>query len=198
MIAFAAVLALAAAAAWIAAGAAPARCRTYLRFACVLYTALAISAAMNLAPAASAQIVMPLAGAALALAAYGAFAGAAKPVFAALILSTACLAGIWSAASGESLPAVLVQSLCLIAMLMVARKVFLNWRAPNLYLALGGLALLAALCAAQLNGKSPFMALLLFSAAGLLGTALALARVSKLFVEGSRRIGNKTAIRRMR
>ncbi len=198
MIAFAVVLGLAAAVGWIAARAAAPLSRIYLRFACVLYAALAAGVAMNIAPEAAARIVMPLATAALALAAYGAFRAAPKPVLAALVLSGACLAGLWSAASGHNAVSDLAQGLCLITLLTLARQGFLAWRAPKLYLALGALAFLAALAAAQSDDKTSFTALLLFSAAGLLGTALALARASEFFVQQRRKPDGGSAIRRMR
>jgi hypothetical protein len=194
MTAFTAVLALAAAAAWIAARGVAARIRIYLRFACVLYATLALAIATNIAPAA--QIVPPLAVAALAVGVSAMFRGKLEPAIAAVVLAGACLAGIWSAANGQSGPADVVQCLCLIAMFAAAKRGFTSARASAFYLAFAGMAFLAALCSRLADDTAS--ASLLFSAAGLLGTALAMARGSEFLVQQRGTLGGETAIRRLR
>lgn len=198
MIAFAAVLALAAAMAWIAAAGVPLRIRLYLRFACVLYAALAASAAANFAPTAASEIVAPLAVSSLAIAAYTTFRGMPSPLGASFVLAGACLAGLWSAANAHSTPADVIQSLCLIAMFGVAKRGVLRGQASSIYLALGALAFLAALCARLSGERTSFMAQLLFSAAGLLGLVLAQARRSYFFSKKRRKAESRAAIRRIR
>jgi hypothetical protein len=198
MIAFAAVLALAAALAWIAVTGVRLRIRIYLRFACALYVALAASAAANFAPVAASEIVAPLAVAALTVAAYTTFRGTPSPLWASLVLAAACLAGLWSAAYDRGTPSDAVQSLCLIAMFVVAKRGALRGQASSLYLALGALAFFAALCARRSGEPSAFTALLLFSAAGLLGTVLAQARRSYFFLKKRRKAERRVAIRRIR
>lgn len=198
MIAFAAVLALAAVMAWIAAKGVPLRTRIYLRFACTLYAALAASAAANFAPAAAAEIIAPLAVSALAIAAYATFRGTVSALWASLVMAAACLAGLWSAANAQSTPSDVVQSLCVIAMVAIAKRGVFRGQASSIYLALGALAFLAALCARLSGEQTSFMALLLFSAAGLLGSVLAQARRSYFFLKKRRKAESRVAIRRIR
>ncbi|MGA7711244.1 MAG: hypothetical protein WCA81_05040 [Rhizomicrobium sp.] len=198
MIAFAAVLALAAAMAWIAVKGVPLRIRIYLRFACALYAALAAGAAANFAPEAAADIVAPLAVSTLTIAAYTTFRGMPSPLWASLALAAACLAGLWSAANAQSTPSDVVLSLCLIAMFAIAKRGVFRGQASSIYLALGALAFLAALCARLANERASFMALLLFSAAGLLGSVLAQARRSYFFLKKRRKAQGRVAIRRIR
>ena len=193
--AFAAVLALAAAAAWMTAKGARSASRLYLRFACVLYAALAASALAGVAPEAVAEIATTLAVALLMLAAYASWRRAAKPLPAASVLTMACAGGIWSAASGAMAPAVVLQVCCLFVMIALAGRG--SGRRPGIRLALAAAALLAASCSLLAENSLAFVALLLFSAAGLLGTALALARVSEIPLEGRRGAGGEAAVRRM-
>lgn len=195
MIAFAAVLALSALVAWIAAGGVRRSAQIYLRFACVLYATLAASAAFLIAPDAVAAIASTLAIALLTLASFIGFRREPNPVLGAIVLVTACVGGIWSAATGVAGLAVLPQILCLIAVLTVTRRGPAKLRGPGLYLALGCAALLAAAC--SLLVQEAHVALLLFSAAGVLGVTYALARASHVFEE--RVDANRPfAIRRLR
>jgi len=198
MIAFAAVLALGAAVGWIAAGGVRRSAQVYLRFACVLYATLAASAAFSIALDAVAPIATTLAIALLTLASFIGFRREINPGFGAIILAAACLAGIWSAATGVLAIAVLPQILCLIAVLAVARHGPAKPRGPGLYLALGCAALLAASCSLLAQDARAAVALLLFSAAGLLGVAYALGRASHVFVEERGDANGSFAIRRVR
>jgi hypothetical protein len=196
--AFAAVLALAAAAAWLTAKGARPSSRLYLRFACVLYAALAASALANIAPQAVAVIATTLATALLMLAAYASFRRAAKPLPAASVLAMACVAGIWSAARGAMAPAVVLQVFCLFVMIALARRGLAAWRRPSIHLVLAAAALLAASCSLLVENSQAFVALLLFSAAGLLGTTLSLVRASEIPVEERRDADGAAAVRRRR
>jgi hypothetical protein len=192
--AFAVVLALAAAAAWMTAKGARPSSRLYLRFACVLYAALAASALAGVAPEAVAQVATTLAVALLTLAAYTSFRRKVRPLPAASVLAMACVSGIWSAASGAMAPAVVLQIFCLFVMIALARRGLWRWR--SIHLALATAALSAASC--SLLVENAFVALLLFSTAGLLGATLAVARVSEIPLEERRDADGAAAIRRMR
>ncbi len=191
--AFAAVLALSAAAAWMTAKGARPASRLYLRFACVFFVALAASAFAGVAPEAVALIATTLATALLMLAAAAGFRSAVKPPAAASVLALACAGGIWSAASGAMAPAVVLQVFCLLVMIALA----VRERRSGLRLGLASAALLAAACSLLVENSLAFVALLLFSAAGLLGTTLALARASEIPLEGRRRSRGAAAIRGM-
>ncbi len=193
---FAVVLALAAAAAWIATDGARPVIRLYLRFACVLYAALAASTLSRIAPDAVAVMVATLAVALLSLAVFASLRRTPKPAFAAALLAGACAAGIWSAAIGVVALAVIPQVVCLVAVLVIARRGLM--RRPGVHLVFGAVALLAASCSLLAKDPHAFMALLLFSAAGLLGVVLALARGSKIPVEQQRGADGSLVIRRIR
>ncbi|MBU6297317.1 MAG: hypothetical protein KGJ79_07830 [Alphaproteobacteria bacterium] len=196
MSAFAAVLALAAAAAWIATKGVRPVIRLYLRFACVLYAALAASVLLRVAPHAVAVMVATLAVALLTLAAFAGLRRTPKPGFAAMLLAGACAAGIWSAATGMIALAVVPQAVCLVAVLTIAHRAPL--RRPGLHLVLGAGALFAASCSLLAGDSCAFIALLLFSAAGLLGVVLALARASEILIDQQRAGSVGPAVRRVR
>ena len=196
--AFAAVLALGSAAARMTAKGARPASRLYLRFACVLYAALAASALAGIAPQAVAQIATTLVAALLMLAAYASFRRPARPLPAASVLAAASVAGIWSAASGAMAAAVVVQVFCLFVMIALAGPGLAAWRRPSIHLALAATALLAASCALLVENSQAFVALPLFSAAGLLGTAISLARNSEVLIEQRRDADRASAIRHMR
>jgi len=193
MIGFAAVLALAAAASAMMAYTLPGRARIYLGFACVLYGALAAAAGFAIAPDAVGLIVTTLAFALLMLAA---LERAPRPVFGAAALALACLAGIGAAFTGELLLAMVAQLLCTGVLLATARRWFKVRASLGLRLALATAALLGATCSLPLAGAR--VAVLLFSAAGLLGVALSLTRASEMFVEHRDGANRKPAIGRLR
>lgn len=147
MIAFAAMLFLASVAAWLICA------NPFLRFACVLYAALALSTPMNLT-ASVALVVSALAPAMLAL-------SLGRVPFAAPVLAVATIAGFAAALTGITVLAfapLLISALAI----AVARR-----RSPQAMAA--ALALLAG-AASFAAGSIP--ALLAFSSAAVLGLAL--------------------------
>lgn len=195
---FAAVLAFGAAAAWIIAKGARPTARDYLRFAAALYATLAVSAILKLSPGAVAAIVATLGQASIALGVHASFRRPPRPGIAALALAGACIMGIGAAATGEIVLAVLPQLLCALVMLAISRRGLKRLRAPSIQLAAGAAALMAASCSLVSEDQNAFMALLLFSAAGILGTSLAVARISDTFVKRRRKTQSASAIDRPR
>ena len=193
MIAFAAMLFLGAAAGWIAAGAARRHPRWYLRLAAMLYAAMSLSAATAFATSAVTQIVAALAAPLLAMAVYGTFRRAPPPpVAATIILATTCVAGIAAAATGTAFLSTLPQVLAALAILAMARRVTI--KRSRLYLLLGVVSLLGAAACQLIDGTVAGAGLLLFSAAGLLGIALA----SDVLVEQRQKDEGRLAVRRAR
>ena len=184
MSAFAVVLLLVCVAAWLAVRGVRPSARIYLHFACVLNATLAASALAGIVLQAIGTITTTMAACFLMLAAFAGFRYPPKPTPAALILVIACVAGIWSAASGAMAPAALLQIFCQLVMFALARRGVVLLRRESIYLALAAVALLAASCVLLVEDVRALMvALLLFSSAGLLGTALALMVNSEVLVE---------------
>jgi len=171
MLAFAIVLVLGAAAAWIAAGDAGVQARSYLRLAAVLDAALALSAAIALATPAVAAIVLTLVAPLLAAAAWTRFRRSLHPVLTSLPLSAACIMGIVAAATGATVLSAVPQVIAVAALGAVARLAV--WRRARIYLVLGAVSLLGAAACALGEGAIAQIGVLLFSSAGLLGVALA-------------------------
>ena len=171
MTAFALVLLLGTAAAWIAAGGAPLRTRAYLRLAAVLYAALAISEAANIAAAAVTDIVSTLGSAVLSVAAFSAFRRAPHALTASLVLLLAAICGIGAAATDWRVMAAAPQVLNAIVTFTIARPGL--WKRPSLYLALAAFCLLGAAASELAPGPVARAGLLLFAAAGVVGVALA-------------------------
>jgi len=195
---YSAVLAFATAAAWLLAAGTRPLVRRYLRLAAACNISLAISTAFAIAPIAVAAIATTLTAAFLALAAYASFRRPARPAATAFVLIGAGLAGIGSAFGGAVLPAVVTQLFSILFLLIVSRRGLMRLRAPSLQLAAGGLALFGASCALVLQDKKASMAVVLFSAAGLLGCSLAVARISDTFVKRRRRPPRTNETERLR
>lgn len=182
---FALVLVLAAAVAWVLAARTRAQGRLYVRFSCALYVALAIAGlvpetgeAIGEFARAVALVVCVLAPCALSLALVGLFARAVPPLLAGLFLPLACLGGLGAAATDQTafgfVPLVLA---CVAAFIASLRA----WRQFGAAAFQGAASAVAFLCAASsllANGEPARAALDLFSAAGLIGSALALVRGS--------------------
>ena len=171
MLAFAIVLMLGAAAAWIAAEGGAAQTRQYLRLAAVLDAALALSVAIHLATPAVTAIVITLSGPLLAVAALARFRRPLHPALTSLLLAAACIAGIAAAATGATVLCALPQVIAVAAIGVIARSA--AFRRARLYLVLGAVSLLGAAACAQGEASIAQTGVLLFSAAGLLGIALA-------------------------
>jgi hypothetical protein len=147
----------------------------------VLYVALAIAVEIAIfqpraAPFAEAVmlVVCALSPALLALALFGTFEHPPKSWIATVLLAFALLAGLGAALSGAAVLSLAALCVSIFAMLALsARRWRLNRRGP-VY------AIIAALCllcgAAVADGGGGRAALALFSAVGLLGISLALAR----------------------
>lgn len=183
MIAFALVLLLGAAAAWIAAGGAPERTQAYIRLAAVLYAALALAEGARLAQVAVTDIAATLGATSLCVAAFSAFRRAPRPLTAFLVLLIATAAGIGAAITDWRVMAAAPQLASAIFTFMIARPGLM--KRPSLYLALAAFSLLASAAAGLAPGTAARAGLLLFAAAGVVGVALA----SNLLVEnhGTRR-----------
>jgi hypothetical protein len=171
MTAFALVLLLCAAAAWIACGGAPLRTRLYLRLAGVLYAALAVSEAFQVAPAAVTDIVATLGAAVLCVAAFAGFRRSPRWFSATAVLVLAASCGIAAAATDLRALAAAPQLLGAIFTFLIARPGL--WRRASVYLALASLCLLGAAASELTPGAMARAGLLLFAAAGVLGVALA-------------------------
>jgi len=201
--AFAAVLGLAGLLTVMVSAHARPAARDYLRFASALYGALAVAdfvAGANPAMAAFAGAVTLVIGAlapcALALALAASLAAAPSARIATPLLALAALAGIFAAASGAVFTAFAPLFACLCVMLALAARHWRAARAAALHAVLAALALLAG-AASFVSGAEGRTAFALFSAAGLMGVALACARPSGGAVKRARATGT-TAIRRER
>jgi len=201
--AFAAVLGLAGVLTVVVSARARGAARDYLRFAATLYGALAIAdfvagANGTMAALASAVtlVIAALAPCALALALAASLDAAPSTGIAAPLLAVAALAGIFAAASGAIFAAFAPLFACLCAMLALAARHWRRARAAALHAILAAFALLAA-AACFASGAQGRTAFALFSAAGLMGAALACAKPSGGAVKRAR-AGQAVAIRRER
>lgn len=198
MTAFALVLLLGAAAAWIASGGAPPRARTYLRLASVLYATFAFSEAVHAAPGAVGDIVSTLGPVVLAVAAFAAFRHRPRWFTAASLMAAAALCGIAAAATDWRAMAAVPQVLAAFFTFLVARPGLATrpsmWRKASVYLALSVISIVAAAALALVPGPAAHAGLLLFAGTGVLGVALA----SNLAVKPDGANGGRRAIRRAR
>jgi hypothetical protein len=203
--AFAVVLALAAALAILVGARAKPAARNYLHFATALYIALAFADFLasldggawkvQLAQTVS-LIVASLAPVALTLAAATAFESPPPAMLATPVLVLSCLAGLAAAATGEAFIAFapLVASVCA-ALALCVRHWRTDTRAP-LQVCAAALALLAGAAAFESGGRTAFA---LFSATALLGVSLAAIRRSHRAVEQKMpRLEARTGISRQR
>ena len=160
---------------WFVAAGARAAARLQIRFAAILIAALALAAAaIPAAAAAVALLVLPIALGVLALAAAAGFARPLLAAPAALVLALCCFSGLAAAVSGLAALSLAPSALALIAIAAIFLRQFDAARPASLQGILSALCFLGAVSAFALEGADA--AMLLFAAAGLLGTALALAR----------------------
>ena len=200
-IAFALVLAFFTIIAALIAGRARPAARDYLRFAAALFLALALCDGLAAAlPNATTLIfsdavmlvVCALAPVALALALFAGFEHPPTSIVAATFLALACLAGIAAAASGMPVLSLAPLSACVLAMLALCVRGWRTEKRAAAHAFLSACSLLGG--AAAVGGEGGRTALMLFSAAALLGFALALARRSHVAVVDRRDLRGPIAI----
>lgn len=190
--AFAVVLLLASLFAILVAQRARAFARDYLRFAAALYAALACADLIALfQPQISTSflanavtlLVSALAPVALALAAASAFARRPHTALAILFLVLGFACGLVAALTNTALLGFVPLFAAVCVMLALAARAWRTGRRPVLHAVLGALALLLGAAAYMAGSSSGRTALALFSAAGLTGLSLALARALRPLVE---------------
>jgi hypothetical protein len=191
-IAFASVLAFAAILAAILVSRARGEARRYVQFSSALYGALALAdlfATGSLATqaqmltGATALLVIALAPVALALAFAAAFEGPPPTIIATAALVLACVAGLLAAMTGAKFIAMAALFAAVCAILAFAIR---RWRSDSrsaIQALVCGFTLLAGAAADMTGGLEAQTSLALFSAAALLGAALACAKPSSLAVE---------------
>lgn len=194
------VLALAAAATVVLASGTRATVRLYLHLAAALSVTLALATLLSIAPRTVSWIVLPVISAALALAAKAGFRYPVPVWFATALLLLFAVVGTWVAFGGPVWFAVLPALAATVAMLVIARRGLLAGRGASILLAAGAAALSAALLAVaaetlmtgpywlgsvalgDMAGSVTLTAPILFCTAGLLGSALAVARICDTLV----------------
>lgn len=205
MIAFALILLLVSAAAWIAAAASPRPGRGFLRYAALLYAALALAgfsleaaaeviargAVGPLAVAVLCDLVAVQGPVALALAALLAFRGVPALALAIAALVAAGAAAIAAAVTGAEIFAAVPQVMSALCVFVLARKDLKT--KPGLYLALSALSMLGGAACQLAPGLAARAGVFLFEAAALIGVALA----SNLLIEQTAD-GRRRAISRLR
>ncbi len=160
-------------AAWLVASGARPAARVHIRFAAMLFTALAV-AALAIGPAvpAIALLVLPIGSCVLLLGAAAALTRPLEPALAAALLAMVSLAALAAAVTGWMALALAPAAVCAIVLGVLAAK------SRDRFGALQGVAsalcFLGAASAIALEGAGT--ALILFCGAGLLGLTLALAR----------------------
>lgn len=189
------VLACSAILAAMLAGRARPSSRNYLRLATALYFSLSLCTGLAAAQpdvttlgfsAAVAQVVCALAPVTLALSVFATFEHPPSPWVAGVSMVLACLAGIGAATAGKPVLSLapLTASVLVIVALCIRR-----WRIEKRSAAHAFLSACCLICAAAASlsiAEDARVALILFSAAALLGFALALARRSGVAVVDTR------------
>jgi len=194
MTGFALVLLLGAAAAWIAAQGARARARSYLRLAAVLYAAMAVAHAANLAPAAVTDIVMTLGSTVLCVGAFAGFRRNPRILTASTALAFSGLAGIAAAMLDLPVLAAVPQVLSAVFTFLIARRGLFERQRSGLYLALAAVCLLGAAACRLTPDLMARIGFMLFAAAAVAGVALA----SNVFVEEHGRPRKRLPVGRLR
>jgi hypothetical protein len=169
--------------------------RTYFALAAVLYAALAVADVItNFVPGTQSfaepitLLVCALGPVALSVSLFASFAHPPKSWMAALLLVFAMCAGIGAAILGTPALsfAVLIAAIC--AMLALAARRYTTDKRGAFHAIIASVCFVAGASAGAMNDAAGTVALMLFSAAGLLGIALALARpLRKPVAEQSRK-----------
>lgn len=184
--AFMAVLGLSALLAAIVARGARPSSRSYLHFAAVIYLALAIAdEAAIVLPAAAAFadavtfVACALAPVALALSLFATFEHPPKSWAATLLLSLALICALAAAMSGAEILSFAPLSVAVFAMLALSMRRWRLGRQGPFHAIIAALCFLIAAASGASGGDMGRTGLALFSAAGILGISLALARRSR-------------------
>ncbi len=182
------LLGAAAIAAWIVAAAAKSDPRRNLRFAAMLYAALAAAglfAAVNDTQAAHLTLMVGLLVSALAppLLLFAALGAVSRPLmssWAAVALTFTCIAAVAAALTGLAVLALIPQTIAIAALLILGLRMprKSGWR-----LCLAALALFAGALAIVAENQNAGAIFSLFSAAGLLGVSRSVVRTSYAAVE---------------
>ncbi|HEY4943752.1 MAG TPA: hypothetical protein VII56_20155 [Rhizomicrobium sp.] len=157
---------------FVAAGARPAA-RLQIRFAGVLFAALSLSAATAAAVTVT-LLVLPIGLSVLALAAAAGFARPVPASVAALLLALICLSGLTAAITGLAVFCLAPAAAAALAMAVLFARQFDAARIASVQGMASALCFLGAASSFAVDGAGA--GLLLFSAAGLLGLAVALSR----------------------
>ncbi len=175
MIAGALLLLAATLAAWFVAGGARPAARVQIRFAAVLFGALAPALAV-LPPAGAAVtlLVLPVGLSILALASIAGFSRPLPAGAAALFLALVCLAGLAAAITGWAVLSLVPCAVAILALLAIFLRQFDAARLASVQGMASALCFLGAVSSFAAYGADA--ALLLFAAAGFLGITLALSR----------------------
>jgi hypothetical protein len=181
MTALAVMLLAASIAGWIAVTDVPPDARAYVRFACVLYAALAAASAIGAQLAGAVTlIVSACAPVLLAIAHRIVFRAPVAASIAASVLMFGCIAGMTAAATNITALSFAPLSVSVLVIIANSLRDFSDGRRPAIQAIASATALLAGASAFAAGGEA---AMMLFSAAGLLGIALALAPRSDAVVE---------------
>jgi hypothetical protein len=181
-LAFTSVLLLAAILATILVDRARSGARDYIRFAASLYGALslagmidvvAMSASVHGLANAVSLIVLSLAPVALTLALASAFEGAPPPATSIVSLLLGCICGMLAAATGAAFVAIAVLFASVCVILTFAIRHWRKDRSSSLQALIAGATLLASAAAGSTAGIEAETSRALFSAAAILGAALA-------------------------
>ncbi|HEX4301198.1 MAG TPA: hypothetical protein VHZ78_00285 [Rhizomicrobium sp.] len=177
MIAAAAALLLLAAtiAVWFVAGGARPAARVQIRFTGVLFAALA--PAMIVLPPAGAAVTLLVLPVGLSILSLASIAGFSRPLpagAAALFLALVCLAGLTAAITGLAVLSLAPCAVAILALIAIFLRQFDAARLASVQGMASALCFLGAVSSFAATGADA--ALLLFAAAGLLGTTLALSR----------------------
>jgi hypothetical protein len=179
--------------------------RDYLRFAAVLYVALALCDGLAIVmPDATILtfadavmlVVCALAPVALGFALFAAFEHPPSPIIAAILLVLAALAGIAAAATGTPVLALSPLAASVLTMLALCARRWRNDKRAASHAFLSACCLFCGAAATLSGGAAGRTALELFSSVALLGFALALVRRSRAQVVKQRDLRGAVSIGR--
>jgi hypothetical protein len=174
-------------AAWIVAGASPPDAKPYVRLASANFAAYGIAVAVSGQLAGTVEsIALAVGPALLALAMHSAWRGRPSAALGSLALVLAAVCGLAAATTNARVLALAPLIAAVAAMVLIALTGPVAARAHGAQAVAAALSFLAGGCLPALGGTFAQPGLMLFSSAGLLGVALALARDSDAPVEDVR------------